>query len=51
MREVYGEASPMEEGPEEAMPDVSDRATPIEEDHTNESRAENVQRSGKVDRG
>jgi len=33
----------MEEESEEAMPDASDRATPIEEDHRNESRAENVQ--------
>jgi len=31
MEEVYGEA----------MPDVSDRATPIKEDPMNESRAEN----------
>ena len=41
MEEVYGEASPMEEELWEAMPDVSDRATPIEEDPMNESRAEN----------
>ena len=41
--ERYGDASPMEEESEEAMPDASDRATPIEEDHRNESRAENVQ--------
>jgi len=43
MEEVYPEASPMEEASEEAMPDASDRATPIEEDHRNESRAESVQ--------
>jgi len=43
MEEVYPEASPMEEASEEAMLDASDRATPIEEDHMNESRAENVQ--------
>jgi len=43
MEEVYPEASPMEEALEEAPPDVSDRATPIEEDHRNESRIESVQ--------
>ena len=43
MEEVYPEASPMEEASEEAMPDASDRATPIEEDPMNESRTENVQ--------
>ena len=43
MEEVYSEASPMEEASEEVMPDASDRATPIEEDQMNESRAENVQ--------
>ena len=43
MEEVYEEASPMEEESEEAMRDASDRATPIEKDYMNESRAENVQ--------
>jgi len=41
MEEVYKEASPMEEESGKAMPDVSDRATPIKEDPVNESRAEN----------
>ena len=40
--ERYGDASPMEEASGEATPDASDRATPIEEDHKNESRAESV---------
>jgi len=42
-QEVYPKASPTEETSEEAMPDASDRATPIEKDHRGESRAENVQ--------
>jgi len=37
----YGNASPMEEESGEVMPDVPDRATPIEEDPMNESRAKN----------
>jgi len=41
LEEAHGEASPMEEASEEATPD-SDRATPIEEDRKNESRAESV---------
>ena len=39
----YRDASPAEEEPEEAMPDASVGATPMEEDSTNESLAENVQ--------
>jgi len=42
MEERYGDASPMEEASGKATPDASDRATPIEEDHRNESRAESV---------
>ena len=40
--ERYGETSPMEEASWEATPDASNRATPIEEDHRSESRAESV---------
>jgi len=43
MEEVCEEASPMEEESEEVMPDAFDRATPIKEDHMNDSRAESVQ--------
>jgi len=43
MEGIYGEASPAEEGPEEAMPDASVGTTPEEEDSMNESLAENVQ--------
>jgi len=39
MEEGYPEASLMEEASEEAIPDAFDSATPIEEDHRNESRA------------
>jgi len=39
----YRDASPAEEEPEEAMPDAFVGATPMEEDSTNESLAENVQ--------
>ena len=42
VEEAHGEASPMEEASGEATPEASDRATPKEEDHRNESRAENV---------
>ena len=43
MEGVRGKASPAEEEPEEAMPDASIGATPMEEDSTNESLAENAQ--------
>ena len=43
MEDEYGVASPMEEESEEAMPDASDRVTPIKEDPMDESRAENLQ--------
>jgi len=36
------EDAPMEEASEEATPEAPDRATPIEEDRRNESRAENT---------
>ena len=39
----YHDASPTEEESEEAMPNASERATPMEEDSMNESRLENVQ--------
>jgi len=42
MEGIHGEALPAEEEPEEAMPDASVGATPMEEDSTNESLAENV---------
>jgi len=38
----FGDAWPMEEASWEGTPDASDGATPIEEDHINESRAESV---------
>ena len=40
---VRGRASPAEEVPEEAMPDASIGATPMEEDSTNETLARNAQ--------
>jgi len=40
----YHGASPTEEEPKEAMPDASVGATPMEEDSSNESLAENVQK-------
>jgi len=43
MQGVRGEASPAEEEPEEAMPDASIGATPMEEDSMNETLAENMQ--------
>ena len=43
MEEEYPEVSPMEEASEGGMPDASDRATPVEEDHNNESCSESVQ--------
>jgi len=42
LEEAHEEASPMEEASEEATLEAPDRATPIEEDHRNESRAESV---------
>ena len=38
----HAEATPMEEASEEATPEAPDRATPMEEDQRNESRAESV---------
>ncbi|XP_068503883.1 uncharacterized protein [Phaseolus vulgaris] len=43
MEGVHGEALPAEEEPEEAMPDASVGATPMEEDSMNESLVENAQ--------
>jgi len=42
LEEAHREASPMEEVSEEATPETPDRATPVEEDRRNESRAESV---------
>ena len=42
LEEAHGEALPMEEASEEATPEASGRATPIEEDRRSESRAESV---------
>jgi len=42
LEEAHREASPMEEASEETTPEAPDRATPIEEECRNESRAESV---------
>jgi len=42
LEEAHGEAMPMEEASEEVTPEAPDRATPIEEDRGNESRAESM---------
>jgi len=42
LEKAHGGASPMEETSEEATPEAPDRATTLEEDRRNESRAESV---------